>query len=749
MSKLQPQSAQPMGRALSGVLAALLLWCGLVVPIAAADRPRIGLALSGGGARGAAHVGVLRELERLRIPIDYIAGTSMGAVVGGLYASGLGPAEIERAIEEIDWEDIFRDAPARPDRRFRRKQDDLLFLMKQRPGVKEREREVDLVPALIQGQKLDLTLRRLTLPVAGVTDFDALRIPFRAVATDVVTGRAAILGSGDLAQAIRASMAIPAVFAPVEAGDKLLVDGGIAMNLPVEVVRAMGADIVIAVDISGPRRGKEDITNVLQMLDQIASLVTWRNTEAQLDSLRERDVLIVPPLGDRVLASDFDKQFLAVAIGEEGARAEVRALVPLSLPGPAYAAYRERHAPPPQTAPVVDRVRVENDSRLSDAVIERRLEAREGERLDTAAVERDLTRVYDQDNFERVTYRIERADGQTELVVRAEEKSWGTSSLQGGLELSSTLDGDSFFNIGAAYTMLPVNRWNGEWRTLLKLGEEPSLFTELYQPLDPQERWYVSLGAGYVSNKVALYKSGARRAPEVEYDLARLGLDLQIGRNLGGWGRTSLAYRYDQGDADVWIGDPSYAGYRFREGELTWSLEADRLDNLGFPTDGYSGFAYATAMREALGADEDYTQLGLGLLAARSSGRNAFNLGLRLRGTVGDDAPIQGLFRTGGFLNLSGFNQNQLSGQHEGLVRLAYLRDLETKLVPTYLGASLEWGGVWQGHGEIGFDSTLFAGSLFLGADTPLGPVYGAYGRTEAGESAIYLFLGRPWSIRH
>ncbi len=739
-------------RSLSTLTLLLVFLAAFVVvePAAAAGsgRPRIGLALSGGGARGGAHVGVLEVIERLRVPIDYVAGTSMGAVVGGLYASGMSPRQIEEAIEGIDWDDIFRDEPAREDRRYRRKQDDRLFLVKQRPGVKEREREVNLVPALIQGQKLDLALRRLTLPVAGVSDFDRLRIPFRAVATDVESGQAVILGSGDLATAIRASMAIPAAFAPVEIGDKLLVDGGIALNLPVSVVREMGADIVIAVDISGPRRGREDITNALQMLDQIASLVTWRNTEEQLATLRKSDVLIIPGLGDEVLAGDFDKLLRAVEIGEAAAENKRADLARLSESESRYAAYRERHAPPPDSTPVIAYVRVENDSGLSDEIITSRLDIRPGEPLDTEKLDAEIARVYDQDNFEHVSYRLEQADGRTGVVVTAKKKSWGTSSIQGGLELSSTLDGESFFNIGAAYTMLPVNRLNGEWRTLLKLGEEPAFVTELYQPLDPRERWYVNVGGGYLANNVFLYTPASRKNPEAEYNITRWGLFAEAGRNLGNWGRTGLTYRRFDGDADVRVGGPGLRGFEFRQGELELGWSGDTLDNLGFPTRGWSGFAYALASRDALGADDEFEQGGIGFLGAWSQGRDSFSLGGRYRGTLDDNAPIQNLFRTGGFLNLSGLSQNALSGQHEGLLRFAYLRNLGTKLVKTYFGASLEWGGTWQGRDDIGLSDTLVAGSLFLGADTFLGPLYGAYGHAEGGEDAIYLFLGKPWQIR-
>jgi NTE family protein len=316
-------------RPLARLLLTFLILVGLapaVLPATASagDRPKIGLALGGGGARGAAHVGVLRTLEELGIPVDYVAGTSMGSIVGGLYAMGMSPDDIERTIEEIDWTEIFKDGPPRQERRFRRKQDDRTFLIDARPGVIEKERKVELVPALIQGQKLELALRRYTLPATEVQDFDDLRIPFRAVATDVVSGEAVVLGEGDLATAMRASMAVPAVFAPVEIGDRLLVDGGLAMNLPVSAVRAMGADIVIAVDVGGPRRQREEIGNVLAMLDQIASLVTFRNTEEEIAKLGPRDLLIVPPLEREVLASDFPKMPTAIAIGRRARSPSVR-----------------------------------------------------------------------------------------------------------------------------------------------------------------------------------------------------------------------------------------------------------------------------------------------------------------------------------------------------------------------------------------------------------------------------------------
>ncbi len=721
----------------------------LCPPAAGAERPRIGLALSGGGARGAAHVGVLRLLEQLRIPIDSIAGTSMGAVVGGLYAMGMSPDEIQEAIEEIDWNAIFKDEPPREERRIRRKLDDQTFLLKTKPGVVERERKVNLVPALIQGQTLELTLRKYTLPASKIRDFDRLPIPFRAVASDVVTGEPVILGSGDLALAIRASMAVPAVFAPVELGDSLLVDGGLAMNLPVSVVRDMGADVVIAVDVGGPRRGREDINDVLQMLDQIASLVTWRNTQEQIARLSGRDVLLIPPLEKRVLSSDFNKMLEAVAIGEAGAQAKRRELAALALPAAQYAAYRQRHQPLPYRAPTIDRVQIENLSSLSDALILERLDVEPGAPLDPDALERQLSRVYDQDTFESVRYRLEDdPGGDTVLVVSAKEKGWGTSSLQGGLELSSTTGGDSHFNIGLAYTMAPLNSRNGEWRTLLQAGEEPHIFTEVYQPIDALERWYLGVGAGYLTENLVLFEPETFRRPVAEYQLKRAGGLVELGRNFGDWGRLSLGYSRYVGNAALRIGAPRLSDFDFDAGEIDLRLYVDTLDSLNFPRRGWFGDAFALASRRALGASRDYDQAGFSLLHARSRGKDGLIAGLTLAGSFGGDTPPQSLYRLGGFMNLSGFNQLELSGRHLGLARGIYLRDLGTGLVKTFAGGSLEAGNVWNKRSEIDFDSLRVAGSLFLGADTFLGPLYLGYGHADGGHSALYLFLGRPWRSR-
>jgi NTE family protein len=322
-------------------------------PETAPARPRIGLALSGGGARGGAHIGVLKALRDLGIPIDYVAGTSMGAVIGSLYASGLDEDELESTAREIDWATILVEQLDRDDRSFHRKRDDELYLVKQRAGFNDGQVELPL--GLIQGQSIDLLLGRLMLPVSHVEDFDALAVPFRAVAADVVTGEAVVLDHGNIARAVRASLSLPAVFAPVEIDGRLLVDGGIAQNLPVETVRAMGADIVIAIDISTPLAGREELTSLLSIAGQLTGFLTTGGTAAQIEKLKPGDVLVRPELGD-ITTTGFERITETFPIGYAATMQMADQLRALALPPEEYQAHRASRANPQRNA-AADRFR--------------------------------------------------------------------------------------------------------------------------------------------------------------------------------------------------------------------------------------------------------------------------------------------------------------------------------------------------------------------------------------------------------
>jgi NTE family protein len=702
-----------------------------------AERPRIGLVLGGGGARGAAHIGVLKVLEELQIPVDYVAGTSMGSIVGGLFASGMSPEEIEREVLAMDWDDLFHDDPAREELSFRRKRDDDLYAFAAKPGFNDGKVEMPL--AFIRGQKLDLVLNRLTLPLISVTDFDDLPIPYRAVATDIENGKEVVLGSGSLAKAIRASMAVPAAFDPVDLDGRLLVDGGLANNVPVSVARDMGADVLIVVNVGSGLLSREQITSALAVTGQLANFLFSLNTEHQLKTLDSDDVLITPDLGD-IGGGSFDRAAETIAPGEAAAREVTDALRRYSVSNDEYARFVARRSQRRPGAPVIDSVRVDNRSPLSDAVIAERISATPGEPLDLPQLEQDIGRVYGLEVFESVRYDLLREDEQTSLVIGATAKHWGPGFVQGGLASSNNMQGDSTLRLGLVYTRTLLNSLNGEWRLGGQLGDDAGVFTEIHQPLDASSRYFVAGGVGYFSRNVNVFDSAGDNL--ARYRLSTYGLQLSAGREFGNWGEGRVGYRRLTGDAEITVGDPA-PKLDVDRGEVFVRLSADELDNLYFPRSGYFSKLEWTAARESLGSGTDYDQVLLGFQKPFSWGRNTLIGGFVGATTLDDDAPLEALFRIGGLFRLSGLQEEQLTGQHAGLAMAVYMRELQrSSIFKTYFGGSLELGNVWQNSSDIDLDNTIFAGSLFLAMDTPIGPIYLAYGHADTSDSSLYIYVG-------
>jgi len=409
-------------------------------------RPRIGLVLSGGGARGAAHIGVLKVLEENHVPVDAIAGTSMGAVVGGLYASGLSAADIERVMTSVDWQDAFRDRPARKDLNFRRKLEDQNFLVKFPLGLKGRK--FRLPRGLVQGQKMAQILRGLTLPVSQIQSFDDLAIPFRAIATDIVTGDRVILDHGDLTTAMRASLSAPGVFAPVESDGRMLVDGGLSSNLPIDVAREMGVDVLIVVDCGYPlvERGKLD--SVATVSQQMLAILIRHNTTLQRKTLTDRDVVIDPALGD-FSSLDFTEHARAMKIGEEAARGAADRLAALSVPAPEFERIMAARAALRTAPPVVSFLRVEPGSERYAGAIDALFSDQVGKPVDATELGKRVNDLYGQGNLEIFDYRV--VEGQASpadtpvygLGLTTRRNSWGPNYLKFGLQLQNDFEGNS------------------------------------------------------------------------------------------------------------------------------------------------------------------------------------------------------------------------------------------------------------------------------------------------------------------
>ena len=705
-------------------------------------RPKIGLVLAGGGAKGAAHVGVLKVLEEMRIPIDVVVGTSMGSIVGGLYASGMRPDDIERAIREIDWVDVFEDAPDRADRSFRRKADDALYVFKAKPGFSDGKIKVPL--AVVQGQKFDLQLNRLTQGVSAVGDFDRLPIPFRAVAADLETGEQVVLKSGSLPRALRASMAVPGAFNPVEMDGRLLVDGGIANNIPVSVARELGADVLIVSELGTDMLTRDEIESGLDVAAQMVNFLFVINSRQQLKTLAEDDVRISVQLGD-IGAGSFERIREAIPLGEQAARVAADKLNRYAL---AEAGYRQHVAARslPRTGPrQVDFVRIENRSGVSDEVIAARLSVKAGEPLDVAELEHDIQQIYGLEIFESVRYALVEEDGKSGVVVQATEKSWGPGYLQTGLITSSNFEGDAVFRLGLTYTRTAINPLNGEWRTGAQIGDEPGLFTEIFQPFDPGARYFGCARAGYQTRNVNDFDEDGNKISEMR--AKGFGVELGVGRQFGTWGEIRLGYLRRTGDIEVGVGAPMPAR-DFETGEVFLRLTDDKLDSLYFPRTGHAARANWRMSRRDLGADTDFDQADYGFLLAHSWGRHTLLGGVEVKATVDGTAPVQSQQRLGGFLRLSGFEEGRLSGQQSGLARLVYMRRInDIQQFKAYAGASLEAGNVWADTGDIFGGDHIVGGSLFIGADTPIGPLYFAYGHNDTGKGSVYLYLGPLFSF--
>ncbi len=706
-------------------------------------RPRIGLALSGGGARGTAHIGVLEALEEMHIPVDYIAGTSMGAVVGGFYASGMSTREIRALLKDIDWVAIFNDRSPRIDKSFRRKQDEDLDLVNARVGFNDGS--IQLPGGVIQGQKLELLFAKYTLPVANIEDFDELMIPYRAVAADLVTGEAVALKSGSLARSMRASMSIPGAITPAEIDDRVLVDGGIAMNLPVDVVRQMGAEIVIAVDISTPLRTRKDVGSVLAITDQLSNFLTRRGTEVQLARLRNGDVLVVPDLGD-IATADFARVDEAIPTGATAVKLKADELARLAMAPQEYAAWRaERIAAQTRMddKPVINFVRLNNNSRVADEVIEARLRGiKLGEPLDTVKLEKAISKVYGLELFERVTYSLVTEDLQTGIEIDVSERRWGPNYLQFGLSASASNSDEARAALSVSYLRTAMNTRGAELRTTLTAGDEPALVFDYYQPLARDAAFFIAPKIGVASVLNGVYDAGIRVA---EARFRGILFDIGVGREIGAWGEIRAGYQRGHGNSDIVSGERTLLDEdEFDIGNLFLRFSVDNQNDANFPNHGTRGKLEWLASRESVGADQNFDQLLLDVGQARTWGRYSLLGGFSYLQTVDGEAPLVSQFRLGGFTSLSGYVENELTGQDASRLFLAgYRRIGDLALLPLYGGVTAEYGNVWQTGEELSFSDGIAAGSLWVGADTPLGPVYVAYGRAEGGLSAIYLLVGR------
>ena len=600
---------------------------------------------------------------------------------------------------------------------------------------------------MIAGQKLGFELRELSLHTEGIADFDQLPLPYRAVATDLDTGEYVVLGGGDLADAMRASMSVPGVFTPVEIDGRLLVDGGVIRNLPIDIARELGAERIIAVDISAQVEGARTEGSFFEVASQTITLFTEQNVREQIALLEDQDLLLVPDLGE-MRTADFDAVLPAVRSGYEATLADADRLLPYAVGEGDYEAWRLRHRPGRIATPPIKITSVEivGTERVHPRVVRTRIRVAPGDTLDLVALRDDLRRIYEVGEFQAVEFDlVDRGDAGAALVLKVEEKSWGPAYLRFGIQLNSNLEGRGQFALLANYRRTHLNRLGAEWNNFARIGNRDGLSSEWYQPLHYRGRWFVAPRAEFERSQTQTFDAlGELALAEFEGGTVRLDFGIQFGN----WGE--LRVGAEQGNIEGFVGegdglieiDAELGQYRL-EGTL------DQLDNANFPRYGNFTTLLLERSRADLGADDPFDRLEFQTVGAYSWGRNTIT-GLGQYGSpLGDNLPVYAEFQLGGFLNLTGLQPGEVRGDKAALAVGTYYRQIAN--LPQalgggiYLGMSLEAGNAWDAARGFDFDDLRYTSSIWAGVDTILGPIYAGYGHADAGDDAFFLFLGQPF----
>jgi len=704
-------------------------------PSQPAPRPRIGLALSGGGARGLAHIGVLLWLEENHIPVDSIAGTSMGALVGALYATGRSPAEMREFVEAIHWDEAIASEPSYPQLSFRRKEDRRTDQIPSKLGLKNGLKGPIGFSA---GQGVGLLLDRIAFPYSTLTSFDDLPIPFRCVATDMLSGDAVVLKDGSLAQSLRASMAIPGLFTPVELNGQVLADGGLVDNIPTDVAREMNASIVIAVNIATPLVGRKDLETLAAFLTQAVDIMTLGNDRR---ALRLADAQIAPNLG-AFTALDFSSADEIIRLGYQGAASNAAELRKYALPDDEwqqYLAQREARKRQPETS--ADVLQVSGVSGDEQRHLQRRLQRFLHQPLDLDQLDTRLTRITGDGQFESLGYEGFVQNGVAGLRVVAQPKNYGPPFV----DLAVNVDGSGVaafdFSAGARITFMDVEHHSGEWRNDLLLGSSNLAASEFYQPL------------GNTHLFVAPY-AFASKLPRNEFDGEtrvavfgdeRAGGGLDFGYNTGRRSELRFGYEIFSGKLAPLIGSAGLPTVSGSTGEFRTRYVWDGQDSPAVPSRGTHIVANLSRVLQSPGLAHPIDQLDVQTSTFIPTGPKTSLFFLASGGTTfhGTAGPFQ-VFTLGGAFHLGAYLPQEFVGNHYAYSSLGFRRDLYH--LPQLVGGKIYWGGWYEAGSAFNDPGTVVVrGTFNLGfiADTIVGPIALAGSVSPTGQSRVNFSIGR------
>jgi NTE family protein len=699
-------------------------------------RPKIGVALEGGGAMGLAHIGVLKWFEEHHIPVDYVAGTSMGGLVAGLYATGMSPEEMRALINGLDWRKILGDRTPYEDLSFRRKEDQRAYPNSLLFGLRH---GLSAPPGLIPGHQIGLLIDRVTLPYGDVPSFDALAVPFRCVATDLVSRKSHVFKDGSLAVAMRATMSIPGAFSPVHDGQAVYVDGGLLNNLPTDVVREMGAEIVIAVHLETAPVEAKDVQSIFGVLEQSVRVVLETN---ELRGMEQADAVVSVHLAE-FSTTEYTKSEQIMQRGYEAANERARMLESFALDNTEWEEHlRAREARKRREAPVPQFIQVEGTNERGAVDVARYLKSFQGKPLDSQKLDEVLTRLMGVGRYDSASYRLTRQNGQPGLLVQVVEKNYAPPMVQTAFEVDGSQSGNVDFTTGTRFTFMDVAGFRSEWRTDLLLGNTYGVQTELYRPFRAESRWFFAPHADASDTTFRIY---AKNDPLADYRIYRINIGGDVGYSFGRFSELRVGYQVGSLNTKLRLGTPEIPSVQGRVGQTRLRYLLDHTDDPVIPRRGFSTESNFRWFDQSPGAKGGFPTMDLKLGYFQPITRPASIFvegeGGTTFGTTSTGVPQ---FFLGGPVRLGAYGQNEFQGNQYYLFRTGYLHDLLT--LPPFLGKKVyaigayEFGKMYGTMNTSEFPNDVAAGFL---AETAVGPFFIGGSVGDSGHRKWFFQLGR------
>jgi NTE family protein len=673
-----------------------------------AGRPKLGLVLEGGGALGLAHIGVLQWMEEHRIPVSYVAGTSMGGLVGGIYATGRSPAEVKEITNGIDWDEVLRGQTPFRDLSFRRKQDAHEVPNSLEFGLRK---GLQFPGGFNTGQQVSLILDKVALPYSELKSFNDLPIPFACVATDLVSGKPHVFRSGPLSLALRSTMSLPGIFTPVRTGDHIYADGGLLNNIPIDVAKEMGADIVIGIHLETEPISPTAPLSSFAVLGESISVMIASN---ELRSMEQADLLVSVPL-QKYNALDYGAANAIIKAGYDAAASKAKVLSAFSVSEAEWQQYLANRAARRKTTPVPEFVQVTGTAPELAESVEQRLAVDVGKPVDTAKLDAQMLRLQGQGRFANVGYSMVEKDGKQGLEIQTEPKPYAPPTVRPILLIDGSDYNNVLFTMGARITFLDFGSYRSELRSDVVVGSQYALNSEYYHPFKPTSNWFVAPRGAGNSVQSYVYNGDTQIAT---YRTRQILGGVDVGYGFGTTGELRLGYEGGYEKLSPQIGNssvlPTVTG---GTGDVRLQYQLNTLDNPVIPRSGQSlliytkGYNVNPAAPGPFPLSEVQSQSFL-----RLSEPSSVFFGASGGSSYGYKAGIPA-FSLGGSQRLVAWNINELYTNQYFLGQLGYIREL-TKL-PPLLGSNIELIGLL----EVG--KTY---KLALGPKPPNLPLDGAAG---------------------